>query len=55
MPYATNYSSGQLIVHENESLFAIVFGGTNGQQYVANAQFRSYNVIASQGQVGYAI
>jgi len=55
MPFATNYSSGQLIVHENESLFAIVFGATNGQQYVANAQFRSYNVIASQGQVGYAI
>lgn len=55
MPFATNYSSGQLIVHENETLFAIVFGATNGQQYVANAQFRSYNVIASQGQVGYAI
>lgn len=55
MPFATNYSSGQLIVHENESLFAIVFSATNGQQYVCNAQFRSYNVIASQGQVGYAI
>ena len=55
MPFATNYSTGQLIVHENETLFAIVFGGTNGQQYVCNAQFRSYNVIASQGQVGYAI
>ena len=55
MPFATNYSTGQLIVHENESVFAIVFGGTNAQQYVANIQYRAYNVIASQGQVGYVI
>lgn len=55
MPFATNYSSGQLIVHENESVFAIVFGGTNNQQYVSNIQFRAYNVIASQGQVTYSV
>ena len=55
MPFATNYSTGQLIVHENEHVFAIIFSGTTGQQYVANTQFRSYNVIASQGQVSYAL
>lgn len=55
MPFATNYSSGQAVVHDQEHVFAVIFGATNGQQYVVNTQFRVYNVIASQGQVGYAI
>lgn len=55
MPYAANYSTGQLVVGAQEHLFAIIFGGTTGQQYVANVQFRVYNVIASQGSVSYAL
>ena len=55
MPYATNYSSGQAVVHDQEHVFAVIFGATNGQQYVANVQFRVYNVIASQGAVTYSV
>ena len=54
-PFIANYSSAQLVVNDGEYLFAIVFGGTNGLTYMASTQFRSYNVIASQGQTSYAI
>jgi hypothetical protein len=55
MPYSATYGTGQIIVHDQEHLFAIVFGGTNGQQYVCQANYRAYNVIASQGSVTFSV
>jgi hypothetical protein len=55
MPYSATYSTGQIIVHDQEHIFAVIFAGTAGQQYVVNAQYRVYNTIASQGQVTYAV
>jgi len=55
MPGVFNYSSAQVIANDAENVFAIIFGGTNGQTYVANIQFRVFNVIASQGQVTYSV
>lgn len=55
MPGVFNYSTAQLVVPDGQFLFAIVFGGTNGQGYVCRAGFRVYNVIASQGQVTFGL
>ena len=55
MPGVFNYGTAQLVVNDGEYLFAIIFGGTNNQTYVCNAQFRAYNTIASQGQVTYGL
>ena len=40
LPSPTYYSSGQMYVRANEHLFLVIFGGTAGQQYVANALVR---------------
>ena len=50
MPYAAHYGTRQVQVSDQENLFAIVFGGTNGQTYVANAQMTVFNV-ATLGDV----
>lgn len=55
MPAVFNYGTAQLIANDGENVFAIIFGGTNGQTYVANIQYRVFNIIASQGQVTYGI
>lgn len=55
MPYAQRYSRGQLIVNDQEHLFAIVYNGTNTQTYVANVQFRAYNVTSGGGRVTYSV
>lgn len=52
-PYVDHFSPGQVFGNDGENVFAIIYGGTNGQTYVSNIQFRVYNVIASQGQVAY--
>lgn len=54
-PYVDHYSPGQVFGNDGENVFCIIYGGTNGQQYVSNIQFRVYNVIASQGTVSYAL
>lgn len=55
MPYSATYGSGQIIVHDAEHVFAVIFAGTAGQQYVANVQVRVYNTIASEGSVTYSV
>jgi len=52
-PFVDHFSPGQVFGNDSENVFAIIFGGTNGQQYVSNIQFRVFNVVASQGQVSY--
>jgi len=52
-PYVDHYSPGQIFGNDNENIFCIIYGGTNGQTYVSNIQMRVYNVIASQGQVAF--
>ena len=52
-PYVGHYSPGQVTVTDNEYLFCVIFGSGGGYQFVTNAQFRVYNVVASQGQVSF--
>lgn len=52
-PFVGHYSPGQVTVTDNEYLFCVIFGSGGGYQFVTNAQFRVYNVVASQGQVSY--
>jgi hypothetical protein len=50
MPYSDQYGGRQILVNESESVYAIVYGGTNGQNYVANIQASVYNVAAGLGR-----
>lgn len=52
-PFVDHFSPGQVFANDGENIFCIVYGATNGQQYVSNIQFRVFNVVASQGQVAY--
>lgn len=52
-PYVNRYSSSQITVHDQETVFAVIWGSGSSQTYVSNVQFRAYNVVASQGQVSY--
>ena len=52
-PFVNHYSPGQVTVTDNEYLFCVIFGSGGGYQFVTNAQFRVYNVVASQGQVSF--
>lgn len=53
LPLVDYVSPGQITVNDGEHLFAIVFGGSNGLTYVANAQVRVFSVVASQGQTAF--
>lgn len=50
LPYATTWGTRQVVVNEQQSLFVIIFGGTNGQQYLANAQVTVYQSRAAHGK-----
>lgn len=52
-PFVGHYSPGQVTVTDNEYLFCVVFGSGGGYTFVTNAQYRVYNVVASQGAVSY--
>ena len=49
LPNVVNYGTAQQTVNDAESLFVIVFGGTNAQTYVASAQMRDFDLTATTG------
>jgi hypothetical protein len=51
MPYNDNYGAGTIRVNDQENIYAIIFGGTPGQTYVANVMAYAFNWAASQGNV----
>jgi len=51
MPAMANYGTRQLVVKDQESLFFVIFGGTNGQTYVANASVTVFPVGSAKGGV----
>jgi hypothetical protein len=51
MPYTNQYGSDQLIVNDAENLYAVVFGGTAGQTYMASMTCTVTNVAATLGTV----
>ena len=50
LPYAAHYGTRQVQVSDQETLFAVIFGGTDQQTYVANAQMSVFSV-ATLGDV----
>ena len=50
LPVARFYGTRQLVVNDQEYLFALVFGGTNTQQYAANASMTVFPSDASNGR-----
>jgi hypothetical protein len=48
LPDVSFYGEGELPLRLNEELFVVITGGTNGQQYVAAAQFVDYEESAAQ-------
>jgi hypothetical protein len=52
-PFVEHYSTGQVTVHDQETLFAVIWAPGSSQTWVSNAQYRAYNVVASQGSVSY--
>ena len=51
LPNTGFYGGRDIVVNDGEYLFLIIFGGTVGQTYVANAQCTVFNVAAALGQV----
>jgi hypothetical protein len=51
MPNAGFYGTHQLVVNDSEYLIAVIFGGTNGQTYMGNAQVTVYSYRAARGRV----
>ena len=49
MPFTQTYGSRQIVVNEGESLYAIIYNGTNNQQYVAVASCTVWNNAAGNG------
>jgi len=52
-PFVQHYSTGQVTLHDQETLFAVIWAAGSSQTWVSNAQYRSYNVVASQGSVAF--
>lgn len=52
LPLVRYYSTGGLYVRPNEHLFAVVFAGTAGQVYVANAFARVYQDTSVEDWIG---
>lgn len=50
LPNNAFYGTRQMIVHDAEHLFFVLFGGTAGQLYVANAQVAVFRVDSSLGR-----
>jgi hypothetical protein len=51
LPNVAFYGRRDVIVNDQEYLLLVVFGGTVGQQYVANASLSVFNVAAARGSV----
>jgi len=49
MPYSENYGNDSFRVNDQESVFAIIYGGTVGQVYTANMGALVYNSAAALG------
>jgi len=49
MPYSENYGNDSFRVTDSESIYAVIFGGTAGQVYVANLSALVYNTAAALG------
>ena len=49
MPYSENYGNDSFRVLEGETIYAVIFGGTAGQTYVANIAAFAYNNAAALG------
>ena len=49
MPYSENYGNDSMRVQDSETAYAVIQGGTNGQQYIATASYLVYNVANSLG------
>ena len=49
MPYSENYGSDSFRVQDGENVYAVIQGGTNGQQYIATASYLVYNVANALG------
>jgi hypothetical protein len=50
LPNVAFYGTRQLLVNDQEYLFLVIFGGTSGQTYGANAQVTVYNVASAKGK-----
>lgn len=50
LPVARTYGTRQLVVNDQEYLFAVIFAGTAGQTYVGNISATVFNVAAAQGR-----
>ena len=51
LPNVGFYGGRQCLVQDQESLVLVIFGGTPGTQYIANAQITVYNNAAGRGRV----
>ena len=51
MPFTETYGTRQIVVTSSEQVYAIIYGGTNNQSYVATLQASVYNVASSLGNV----
>ena len=49
MPYSENYGNDSMRVQDSETAYAVIQGGTNGQQYIATASYLVYNVANALG------
>jgi len=49
LPFTETYGGRQIVVNDSENLYAVIFNGTNGQQYIANVQVQVVNVAATGG------
>ena len=52
LPNVSYYGTGALYVRPNEHLFAVIFAGTAGQTYVANAFARVYQDRVLEDWIG---
>lgn len=49
MPFTETYGARQIIVNEGEYVYAIIYNGTNNQQYTGVIQATVWNVAAGSG------
>jgi len=50
MPYNDNYGADTIQVNDGEQIYAVIFGGTPGQTYVANLMAFAHNKAAALGE-----
>jgi hypothetical protein len=49
MPFTQTYGSRQILVNDSESVFVVIFNGTNAQTYVSTIFATVWNVAAGSG------